>query len=222
MLISIITGIAAGSLHVVGGADHLIAMAPSGIRHPKFAFRNGLAWGLGHSAGVLILSVLAILIKDFTNIQKMSTFAEFCVGLTLLVAGVLAIRTSLGLSIHTHKHNHENGYMHNHIHIHFFGRRKHFVHNHAATSLGVLHGLAGASHLLAVIPALALPTLEAIFYMAAYLLGTILTMGAFLSAISLAYIRIGARYLPLFVGSTGLISVITGIVWMQRSPLLDI
>ena len=64
MLISVITGVAAGALHVVGGADHLVAMAPSGIRRPRSALKNGLAWGIGHSTGVLILSSFAILIKD--------------------------------------------------------------------------------------------------------------------------------------------------------------
>ena len=221
MLISIFTGIAAGGLHVIGGADHLLMMAPSGMIRPRFALSNGLAWGLGHSTGVLILSTFAILIKDFSNIERMSTFAEFCVGLTLLILGFLAIRTSLGLNIHTHKHNHnhEHGHNHNHnhIHIHVLGRKKHLSHHHAATSLGVLHGIAGASHFLAVIPALALPPLEAIAYLFAYLIGSIITMGAFLSAISIAYFKIGRRSLPLLVGSTGFLSMITGVIWIQKT-----
>ena len=52
-----------------------------------------------------------------------------------------------------------------HIHLHFLGRKKHKRHTHAATGLGVLHGLAGTSHFLAVIPALALPPVGAFFYM---------------------------------------------------------
>ena len=165
MLISIITGVAAGAIHVVGGVDHLVAMAPVAMRHPRIALRNGLAWGVGHSAGVLLLSTIAILVKDLAHIERVSSFAEFSVGIALLVVGALAIRTSLGLNIHAHFHNHENGRKHEHIHLHFGGRQKHNPHAHTSTSLGVLHGLAGASHLLAVIPAMALPPIGAISYL---------------------------------------------------------
>ncbi len=217
MLISIITGIAAGAIHVVGGVDHLVAMAPVATRHPRTALRNGLAWGLGHSAGVLLLSTLAILVKDLAHIERMSSFAEFSVGIALLVVGVIAIRTSLGLNIHVHEHNHGNGCAHEHIHLHFRGRQKHNRHPHASTSLGVLHGLAGASHLLAVVPALALPPIGAFGYMAAYLLGSIATMGAFLVAISLATMRAGQRALPLIVRFAGGLSVLTGLFWLHNS-----
>ena len=222
MLISVVTGLVAGAIHVVGGVDHLVAMAPVALRHPKIAFRNGLAWGLGHSTGVLLLSALAILAKDLVHIQKMSSFAEFIVGIALLVVGVLAIRTALGLNIHRHKHNHGDGQAHDHLHFHFRGRQKHNRHHHAATSLGVLHGLAGASHFLAVIPALALPPLGAVIYMVAYLLGSIVTMGAFLMAISLAMMKVGYRALPLIVGFAGGLSVVTGLFWLQKTSGLII
>ncbi len=35
MLISVLTGFAAGAVHVVSGADHMVAMAPSSIKNPK-------------------------------------------------------------------------------------------------------------------------------------------------------------------------------------------
>ena len=217
MLISIITGVAAGAIHVVGGVDHLVAMAPVAMRHPRIAFRNGLAWGIGHSAGVLLLSTIAILVKDLAHIERVSSFAEFSVGIALLVVGALAIRTSLGLNIHAHFHNHENGRTHEHIHLHFGGRQKHNPHAHTSTSLGVLHGLAGASHLLAVIPAMALPPIGAISYMTAYFFGSITTMGMFLMVISLATKKAGRRALPLIVGSAGGLSMVTGLFWLHNS-----
>ena len=103
MMISILTGFAAGAVHVVSGADHMIAMAPSSIQKPRVALVDGLAWGIGHSAGVLILSILAILTKDLINIELMSSYAEFLVGISLLIVGFLAIRTSLKVNIHIHQ-----------------------------------------------------------------------------------------------------------------------
>ena len=44
MLISLLTGFAAGAVHVVGGADHLVAMAPFSLNRPLAACRSALAW----------------------------------------------------------------------------------------------------------------------------------------------------------------------------------
>ncbi|MDP6193374.1 MAG: hydantoin utilization protein A [Prochlorococcus sp.] len=217
MLISILTGFAAGALHVLGGVDHLVAMAPTAMRQPGTAMRSGLAWGLGHSTGVLVLSTVAILVKDFAHLERMSSWAEFSVGLALLVVGAMAIRTALGLDIHTHQHNHRDGHAHEHVHLHIRGRHKHGHHPHAASSLGLLHGLAGASHLLAVIPALALPPLGALAYLATYLIGSIAAMGAVVALISQATLRVGQRALPLLVGSAGGLSIITGFFWLQKT-----
>ena len=102
MLISVLTGFAAGAVHVISGADHMVAMAPSAIQKPREALIDGLGWGVGHSAGVLILSLLAILAKDLINIELMSSYAEFLVGISLLIVGFLAIRTSLKAVSYTH------------------------------------------------------------------------------------------------------------------------
>ncbi len=217
MLISILTGIAAGAVHVVSGVDHLVAMAPMALHKPRLAFRNGLTWGLGHSAGVLLLSIGAILIKDLIHIERVSSLAEFSVGIALLVVGFLAIKTSFGLNIHKHSHNHSDGHSHDHLHLHFRGSQKHSRHHHAITGLGFLHGLAGASHLVAVVPALALPPLAAVTYLFAYLVSSIATMGAFLMAISLTTMKLGRRALPLLVGCAGSLSFVTGLFWIQKT-----
>ena len=153
MLISILTGFAAGAVHVVGGADHLVAMAPFSLRQPMAALRAGLAWGAGHSLGVVVLALAAIGFKDLIHVEAMSSWAEFLVGVALLVVGVLAIRTAFGLELHTHEHRHDAGAStHQHLHLHVRGQSNHRRHAHAASGLGLLHGLAGASHLIAVIP----------------------------------------------------------------------
>ena len=165
MQVVILTGLVAGIIHIVSGADHLIAMAPNSITGPKDALRNGLSWGIGHSSGVIILSILAIFLKDITPLTKFSYFAEFLVGISLLVIGVLAIKNSFGLRIHSHVHKHNGGIAHQHVHLHSHNQKKHFKHSHALTSLGLLHGIAGGTHLLAVLPALALPPHDALAYL---------------------------------------------------------
>ena len=104
----ILTGLAAGFVHVVSGADHLIAMAPAAINNPQKAFKNSFSWGLGHSSGVLLLAFLAIFIKDITSLNKFSSIAEFLVGISLLVVGVFAIKNSFQLSIHSNQNCHRS------------------------------------------------------------------------------------------------------------------
>lgn len=217
MFFSILTGFAAGALHVVRGADHLVAMAPSAFRKPRLALKSGFEWGLGHSAGVLLLSIAGVLIKDFVQIERMSNFAELCVGVFLLIVGTLTIKTAFGLRIHTHTHNHGNGSKHQHFHFHLRGRKKHSSHSHASTSLGFLHGIAGASHLLAVIPALALPPFGAFLYLLFYLVGSVIAMGVVISVMSLATLRVGKKAIPLLFAITGSLSVFTGLFWIQKT-----
>lgn len=224
MLISILAGFSAGAIHVVGGADHLVAMAPAGLRRPASALKAGLAWGMGHSAGVLVLSAIAIAVKDLAHVERMSSWAEFIVGVALLVVGVMAIRTALGLSIHTHVHKHGEFADHEHVHLHLNGQHsprslKHAQHPHAASSLGLLHGLAGASHLIAVIPALALPPLGAIGYLIAYLFGSLAAMAVVVTTISIATMRAGQKIFPRLLGLAGGLSIVTGFAWLQKTSL---
>ena len=221
MLISVLTGFAAGAIHVVSGADHMVAMAPSAIQKPRKALMDGLAWGVGHSAGVLILSILGIIAKDLINVELMSSYAEFLVGISLLIVGLLAIRTSLRVNIHMHQHMHGEDTPHKHFHFHSLGNKLHRSNNHAATGLGVLHGFAGASHLIAIIPALALPFLGALVYLFAYLLGSVFAMGCVVLGISFAANKANKMFYPFLMRSTGGLSIVTGIFWLQKTSILN-
>ena len=170
----ILTGIVAGFVHVVSGADHLISMVPAAINNPKRALQNSFSWGLGHSSGILLLAFLAIFIKDITPLNKFSNIAEFLVGISLLFVGVFAIKNSFQLSIHSHSHKHDNGISHRHFHFHVKEQKNNNKHSHALTGLGLLHGIAGGSHFLAVLPALALPLTSACLYLISYLFGSCL------------------------------------------------
>ena len=216
------TGLVAGIIHVVSGADHLIAMAPSSITSPKMALRNGISWGLGHSSGVFLLSILAIFFKDLAHLNKFSYFAEFLVGLSLLFIGVIAIKNSFKFNIHSHTHQHKNGLAHNHLHYHNVRNKKHNKHSHALASLGILHGIAGGSHLLAVIPALALPIQEAFAYLIAYLIGSLFVMSFFTYLISISTFNAGQILIKRLIAFAGGISFSMGLFWVQKSTNLFI
>jgi len=216
----ILTGVLAGFVHVISGADHLIAMAPSAINSPKKALENGFSWGLGHSSGVLLLAFFAIFIKDITPLNKFSNIAEFLVGISLLIVGVIAIKNSFQLSLHSHPHKHENGFAHRHYHFHIKEQKKNNKHSHALTGLGLLHGIAGGSHFLAVLPALALPVISAIFYLISYLIGSLISMNLFTYLISFTTLNVGQTFIKRLICVAGGLSFSMGLFWIQRSSLI--
>ena len=215
----ILTGVLAGFVHVISGADHLIAMAPSAINTPKKALKNSFSWGLGHSSGVLLLAFLAIFIKDISPLNKFSNIAEFLVGISLLIVGVIAIKNSFQLRVHSHSHKHENGFAHRHYHFHT-NEQKNNNHTHALTGLGLLHGLAGGSHFLAVLPALALPLINACFYLISYLIGSLISMNLFTCLISFTTLNAGQKFLKRLISFAGGLSFSMGLFWIQRSAFI--
>ena len=216
----ILTGIIAGLVHVFSGADHLIAMAPSAINSPKIAFRNSFSWGLGHSSGVVLLTVLAIFIKDITPLNRFSNIAELLVGISLLFVGLFAIKNSFQLSIHSHSHKHENGFYHRHYHFHFNEHKNTNKHSHALTGLGLLHGIAGGSHFLAILPALALSLTNACAYLISYLIGSLISMNLFTCLISFTTFNIGQKFIKRLIVFAGGLSFSMGLFWIQKSTTL--
>ena len=213
----ILTGTITGFVHVVSGADHLISMAPAAINNPQKALKNSFSWGLGHSSGVLLLVLLAIFIKDITPLNKFSSIAEFLVGISLLIVGVFAIKNSFKLSLHSHSHKHENGISHRHLHFHVKEQKNNDKHSHALTGLGLLHGLAGGSHFLAVLPALALPLTSACFYLISYLIGSLISMNLFTCLISFMTFNSSQKFIKRLIAFAGGLSFSMGLFWIQRS-----
>ena len=216
----ILTGILAGLIHVFSGADHLIAMAPSAINSPKIALKNSFSWGLGHSSGVVLLTVLAIFIKDITPLKNFSNIAELLVGISLLFVGVYAIKNSFQLSIHTHSHKHENGIAHRHYHFHIKEQKNNNKHSHALTGIGLLHGIAGGSHFLAILPALALSLTNACAYLISYLIGSLISMNLFTCLISFTTLNIGQKFMKRLIAFAGGLSFSMGLFWIQKSTAL--
>ena len=213
----ILTGLLAGFVHVLSGVDHLIAMAPSAINSPKKALKNGFSWGLGHSSGILLLAFLAIFIKDITPLNKFSNIAEFFVGISLLSVGVFAIKNSFQLRMHSHSHKHENGIAHRHYHFHSQEQKNNKKHSHALTGLGLLHGIAGGSHFLAVLPALALPLTSACLYLISYLIGSLISMNLFTCLISFTTFKVSQKFIKRLIALAGGLSFSLGLFWIQRS-----
>ncbi len=213
-------GLSAGIFHVLSGADHLVAMAPSSITCPKSALKNGLSWGIGHSSGIIILSIIAIFIRDIIPLEKFSSIAEFFVGISLLVIGIIAIRNSRNIGIHSHQHQHNNGISHKHFHYHQ-NKNLHNKNSHALTGLGLLHGIAGGSHLVPLIFVITIPNLQgAILYLFSYLIGSLIIMSLFTYLISITTLNIGRKQIKRLIALAGGVSFSVGLFWIQKSSFI--
>ncbi len=173
----ILTGLLAGVLHVISGPDHLAAIAPLTFASWRKAITIGFRWGLGHSSGVLFVGLLALLFREMLPIESLSGGAEKLVGVLLIGIGIWGLRRASRTHLHFHEHAHD-GDTHVHFHAHTSGHhpehRAPHHHTHTAFVVGTIHGIAGSSHLLGVIPALVLPSrTQSISYLCSFGLGTI-------------------------------------------------
>ena len=223
-MFAVLTGLAAGALHVLSGPDHLVAVAPLAVRRPRRAWQPGVRWGVGHSAGVACVGLLALWLRDLIPVEWLSSWGERLVGVMLFGIGLWALHLALRDNVHAHEHEHD-GASHVHFHLHHApgehqaagGHR----HTHAAFGIGTLHGLAGSSHFLGVLPALAFPTkTQATAYLLAFGVGTIAAMAVFSWGIGWLAARFATRGVNVYRGLMGFSAVAAmgvGGFWLATS-----
>lgn len=159
-MIALLAGLVAGSVHVITGPDHLAAIAPLAADADRRAWRAGLAWGLGHTAGVLVVGLVLLAFREVLPMDALSAWSERLVGAALIGLGGWGLWHARTASGHGH------------------------VHAAPSFGMGVLHGLAGSSHLYGVLPSLMLSTRpEAAAYLAGFGVGAVGAMMAFAAVV---------------------------------------
>jgi ABC-type nickel/cobalt efflux system permease component RcnA len=224
-VIAIISGLVAGAAHVLSGPDHLAAVAPLSVRPNEAPWRIGLRWGLGHSAGVIVIGLLSLLLRELLPHELLSSWAERVVGIILIAIGIWGLRKAFRRHVHTHQHTHD-GATHDHIHLHAHSHAHHPAapaptehrHTHAAFAVGTLHGLAGSSHFLGILPALAFTRqVDAVSYLIAFGIGTVVSMAAFSSVIGLISQRLsfsGPRAYQTAMATCSIAALVVGVYWL--------
>jgi hypothetical protein len=197
-MIALFAGLAAGLLHVFSGPDHLAAIAPLALSEKTSrdsrglrveAWRTGLQWGFGHTAGVLLIATLLLLLKEQLPLDAISAYSERIVGLSLIGVGAWGIWKATRAVITPHSHR------------------------GASFAMGTIHGLAGSSHLFGVLPALAFTArLDSFLYLAAFGIGALAGMTAFAAGIGKIAIRFGHFRGILYASSAA--ALVIGGVWL--------
>jgi len=203
-MFALVAGLTAGLLHVFSGPDHLAAVAPLTSDDDRGQWRVGLQWGVGHTAGVLLIALLLLLFREQLPLDAISAYSERIVGGMLIALGAWGIRGAW-LQRKGHAHSHDD----RHTGRHYTG---------ASFVMGAVHGLAGSSHLFGVLPALAMPGREApILYLAGFGVGAIVGMTAFATVMGLLAHRLGRRGpggLRGLVYASSAAALVVGGVWL--------
>ncbi|HYG62206.1 MAG TPA: sulfite exporter TauE/SafE family protein [Thermoanaerobaculia bacterium] len=200
-----LAGLSAGLVHALSGPDHVAAVAPLALAERRSRWRTGLLWGIGHSAGVCLVGLLALLLREVLPLDSLSSWSERLVGAVLIVVGLWGLRrASLARLPVPHQHAEEEP-----------GAPRS---RQAALWIGALHGLAGSSHLLGLFPALALPSRAAsLAYVGGFSVGTVAAMVVFSSTIGLLAAWLTARgqnaYRAL-LGTASAAAIGVGIFWL--------
>jgi nickel/cobalt exporter len=206
-LLPLVTALVAGFAHALE-PDHMAAVTTFVSRRPRplEALGFGLRWGLGHSAAIVAVGGVLILL-DLHIPERVARGLEFGVGGLLAALGLWLLWTLLhgrahALAEHAHAHPHGDG------------------HHDRGGSLwvGVAHGLAGTAPLIALLPvALTASPWTAGGYLLFFGVGTTAAMGIYALVAGVLFDQAGHRFPSLAGGlrvATGLGSVALGIAWM--------
>ena len=220
-MLTVLSAALAGAVHVLSGPDHMAAVAPLAIADRERSWLAGWTWGLGHASGVVVVAVLAVLLRDLLPpVDAISQWGERIVGGALIGVGLWALRQGLGIGTSRHRHG---GVAHSHVHV----RRGPVVlqrlgHAHAAFLMGILHGVAGTSHFLGVLPALALPTrAESLTYVGVFGVASIAAMTGFAAAVGAIAQRSsvhGTAAHRVLVLAGAALAIVVGGYWLVSGP----
>jgi ABC-type nickel/cobalt efflux system permease component RcnA len=226
-----------GFLHALE-IDHMLAVTTFVTRRPKLAVAAGFGarWGLGHSLAVLLAGGL-LLATGLKLPTRYDALGEAAVGLMLIGLGVWAWVSAARLHLHTpeehgghahvHAHHdtahahHEAAHHHHHHHEHPHGHA-HAGHEHGGITLvGLMHGLAGTSAVVALVPVTLLESLSVgLGYLVMFGVGVTAAMTLF--AMAAAYAMHQAAERSLVWGRraarlVGVAGILVGAWWVLRA-----
>lgn len=218
-----------GFLHALE-VDHMLAVSTFVSRRPApvIAARFGARWGIGHSLAVLLAGGI-LLVTGLRWPERFDALGEALVGVMLALLGGWAMVSARKLHLHPPAEHGDHAHLHlhpdaapGHRHGHAAAAGHRHAHEHGGMTLvGLLHGLAGTSAVVALVPVTLVdrPGIG-IGYLIAFGMGVTLAMTLFAMAAAYAVRRAAEQSLVWGRRATGLVGaagVAVGIWWVARA-----
>ncbi|HEX9166057.1 MAG TPA: hypothetical protein VF862_09110 [Gemmatimonadales bacterium] len=227
--VTLMTACVLGFLHALE-IDHMLAVTAFVSRRPTLATaaRFGFRWGIGHSVAVLAAGGL-LLATGLRWSERYESWGEAAVGLLLIGIGLWSLRSTRNLHVHPPAEHGDHLHLHTHrppghdTPDHHHQHHHHHPHerSHGITLVGLAHGLAGTSAVVALVPVTMVDRVSVgIGYLVAFGLGVTVAMTLFASISAVAMKQAAERSLALgrritsFVGMAG---ILTGAFWIWRA-----
>lgn len=189
MLIKLIallsTGFLLGVQHSLD-ADHVAAVSTivSKSRSLKKSALIGAIWGVGHTATILLVGIIVLVLKVSIPELVAQSF-EFLVGVMLIYLGLALLKSVFINKVHVHRHSHGE-IEHTHLHSHKAGPDH--LHVHKPFMIGMIHGLAGSAGIMLLILATMDSVVQGLFFTLTFGLGSVLGMIATGTLIGLPFL----------------------------------
>jgi ABC-type nickel/cobalt efflux system permease component RcnA len=217
-----------GFLHALE-VDHLLAVSTFVSRRPttRAAAHFGLRWGLGHSIAVLMAGGI-LLATGVRWPARYDAAGEGIVGLMLAFLGCWALASARKLHLHPagehggHAHLHVHGAGGTHDHPHGPSAPVAHPHEHGGITLvGLLHGLAGTTGVIALVPVTLMDSVSlGLGYLTVFGVGVTIAMMLFALLAATAMRRATAASLAWgrrIVRLVGVCGVVVGGWWLWRA-----
>ncbi|HEU4763511.1 MAG TPA: hypothetical protein VFS28_02590, partial [Gemmatimonadales bacterium] len=211
-----------GFLHALE-VDHMLAVTAFVSRRPALTTAAGFGarWGVGHSISVCLAGGI-LLATGVRWPERYDSVGEIVVGVLLIGLGAWALRSASKLHLHPAGEHGD----HAHVHHHGAGEAAHEHHHHHAnghgiTWVGMLHGLAGTTGVVALVPVTLIASrLVGFGYLVAFGVGVTAGMTVF-AFIAAAAMRTAAERSLLWgrrlAGVVGVAGIAVGVWWVVRA-----
>ena len=212
-------------------ADHLVAVTTI-VSEKRGLFSSaiiGAVWGLGHTAALLAVGIVVLLLQ--TQIpERVAQTMEFAVAIMLVLLGANLLRKIfLGKELHMHAHQH-GGHFHAHPHVHERAEadEPHTHHGLQVSGrpffIGLVHGMAGSAALMLLVLATIPSPIIGLLYIAIFGIGSVGGMLLMSAAISLPFAFTANKFLRLNFAVralAGVFSIAFGIFMMYEIGFVD-
>jgi sulfite exporter TauE/SafE len=210
-ILALLFGFLLGLEHTLD-LDHLIAVLTIVIGNKSMvkSLLTGGAWGLGHTAVLLVVGIVVLVLK-LTIPDSLARLFEFTVGIMLVLLGLWVLRAVWLGRVHIHRHSHSR---YSHVHAHSHKETESHRHMHKSLLVGMLQALAGSAVLMLLVVSTMETFVQGFVFILMFGIGTIAGMTLVGALISMPFLftKWSAKTNRTMKILTGLISIGLGIL----------